>query len=221
MRVATKCATVLTALSLTVSAGAQVGPRMPGTNGILHPAVGAGAVYEDQGPEQGATATEVYVVGKEDFQGQTAYWIETCTHDRRGDSRVMKMLMILEGSNAGAKRVIMSINGRFYEIRADPTIGQMAKTSPHDILNDKSVVRVGTETVTVPAGTYSCEHYRASDSSWDVWVSDKISPWGLVKSISKGSTRVLVRQITDAQTKITGPVEVFDPTKMVQPKSRP
>ena len=35
---------------------------------------------------------------------------------------------------------------------------------------------VGTETITVPAGTFSCDHYRNDTKNSDVWVSDKVSP---------------------------------------------
>ena len=41
--------------------------------------------------------------------------------------------------------------------------------------------RVGTETISVPAGTFVCEHYRMTDGSGDIWFSPKVSPWGLVK----------------------------------------
>jgi outer membrane lipoprotein-sorting protein len=224
MRVARKCAAVLAALSLAVPVWAQFGgPRMPGMSGIYHPVVGQGAAYEMQGREQGMKDFEVAVVGKEDFQGQTGYWLETSFQEPRGGAMVMKMLMVMEGPNPGAKRMIMLMNGQAYEFPMNSPMmgGQMAKSAPHDIRNDKSIVKVGTETITVPAGTFSCEHYRASDGSSDVWVSDKISPWGLVKSVSKDSTMVLSRQITDAKTKITGPVKPFDPMQMMQQQQRP
>jgi hypothetical protein len=131
----------------------------------------------------------------------------------------MKMLMVMEGPNPGAKRMIMMMNGRAFEMPMNNPMmgGQMSKQVPRDLRNDKSVVHVGTETITVPAGTYSCEHYRSSDGAYDVWVSEKVSPWGLVKSIRKDVvTYVLTRQITDAKTKITGPVQPFNPMEMMQ-----
>jgi hypothetical protein len=135
----------------------------------------------------------------------------------------MKSLWVSEGPNPGTKRVIMLMNGQAYEFPMNNPMmgGQMAKSAPHDISNDKSWVRVGTETITVPAGTFSCEHYRAADGSSEGWLSDKISPWSLVKSVGKDSNMVLVRQITDAKTKITGPVKPFDPMQMMQQQQRP
>jgi len=38
----------------------------------------------------------------------------------------------------------------------------------------------------------------------------------LVKSVSKDTSMVLARQITDAKTNITGPVKPFDPMQMMQ-----
>jgi hypothetical protein len=222
MRVAAKCAAVLAAVSLAVPAGAQFGPRMPSMSGIFHPVVGQGAAYEMQGREQGK-GFEVAVVGKEDFQGQTGYWLEMTFQDPRGGAMVMKTLWVPEGPNAGTKRVIMLMNGQAYEFPMNNPMmgGRMAQSAPHDIRSDKTIVRVGTETITVPAGTFTCDHYRASDSSSDAWISDKVAPWGLVKSVGKDSNMVLVRQITDAKTKITGPVRPFDPMQMMQQQQRP
>jgi len=219
MRVARKCAAVLAALSLGVPVWAQFGgPRMSGMNGIFHPVVGQGAAYDMQGRGGQVQTMEISVVGKEDFQGQTGYWLETSFQDMHNGPMAMKMLMVMEGPNPGTKRMIMMMNGQAYEFPMNSPMmgGKMAESAPHDIRNDKSIVRVGTETVTVPAGTFTCEHYRASDGSTDAWISDKISPWGLVKSVSKESSMVLSRQITDAKTKITGPVKPFDPMQMMQ-----
>ncbi len=43
---------------------------------------------------------------------------------------------------------------------------------------------VGTESVTVPAGTFSCEHWRNDKSNSDIWTSDKVTPFGMVKEVS-------------------------------------
>ena len=48
---------------------------------------------------------------------------------------------------------------------------------------------VGNESITIPAGTFACKHYRskvvpddAKSPIMDMWVSDKVAPTGLVKS---------------------------------------
>src|SRR5882724_4273852 len=73
---------------------------------------------------------------------------------------------------------------------------------------------VGSESITVPAGAFSCQHWKKDEGVGDVWVNDKISPFGMVKSISSGETMVLVKVITDAKDRITGPVTTFDPGQM-------
>lgn len=223
MRVAATGAAVLIALSLAVPAGAQFGMRTPGMSGIFHPVVGEGAAYQMQGRQQGMNGFEVAVVGKEDFQGQTAYWIETSFQDPHGGAGASKMLMVMGGPNSGVKRMIVLMNGQAYEFPMDSPMmsGQMSKSAPQDIRNDKAIVRVGTETITVPAGTFSCEHYRSSDSSSEFWISDKVSPWGLVKSVSKDTSMVLARQITGATSKITGPVRPFDPSDFMRQQQHP
>jgi hypothetical protein len=75
---------------------------------------------------------------------------------------------------------------------------------------------VGTETITVPAGTFSCEHWTDDDGKGDVWVSSKISPMGMVKSVESGRTMVLTKVISDAKTKINGTPVKFDPKMMMQ-----
>lgn len=218
MRWAAKCAAIIGVIILAAPVGAQFGMRTPGMSGVFHPVVGQGAAYEMQGRQPGMNSFEVAVVGKEDYQGATGYWLETSFSDPRGGMGVSKMLMVMEGPNPGAKRMIMMMNGQAYEFPLNSPMmgGRMAQSAPHDLRNDKSIVRVGTETITVPAGTFACDHYRSSDSSSEFWISDKVAPWGLVKMVGKDSSMVLTRQITGATSKITGPVKPFDPSQFMQ-----
>ena len=63
---------------------------------------------------------------------------------------------------------------------------------------------MGTESVTTPAGTFSCQHWHSNKDGSDVWISDKVSPWKLVKMTGTKDNMILVRVITDAKTHITG-----------------
>jgi hypothetical protein len=90
----------------------------------------------------------------------------------------------------------------------------MQQSTPKDV-HDKAEV-VGTESVTVPAGTFTCEHLREKDGSSDVWISDKVSPWSLVKYQDSKSTMVLTKVITDAKDRITGTPKKFDPMQMMR-----
>lgn len=48
--------------------------------------------------------------------------------------------------------------------------------------------RLGQETITIPAGTVACDHYRLErpEQHLEFWISDKASPIGLVRLISAG-----------------------------------
>ena len=74
---------------------------------------------------------------------------------------------------------------------------------------------MGTEDVTTPAGTFSCEHYPG-EGPGDVWLSTKVTPWGLVKASGNGQTIVVDRVITDAKDHITGTPKPFDPAEMMR-----
>jgi len=66
----------------------------------------------------------------------------------------------------------------------------------------------------VPAGTFLCEHYRSKSGKTpaDVWVSTKISPYGLVKMVSEDSTLVLTKVLANETTHIKG-----EPQKLEMP----
>jgi hypothetical protein len=76
--------------------------------------------------------------------------------------------------------------------------------------------KVGMEPISVPAGTYLCQHWKKDSGVGDVWASDKITPMGMVKSVQEHETMVLVKVISGATDHITGPVTKFDPQIMRQ-----
>lgn len=67
---------------------------------------------------------------------------------------------------------------------------------------------LGTETVTVPAGTFETRHYRDQETGGEVWV-DADLPFGMVKAVTKEGEMVLTGHGTDAKSRITEtPVEM-------------
>jgi hypothetical protein len=54
------------------------------------------------------------------------------------------------------------------------------------------------------------------DGSGDAWISDKVSPWGLVKMQENERTTVLAKVIADAKDRIIGTPTKFDPTQMMR-----
>ncbi|HKO05656.1 MAG TPA: hypothetical protein VJW51_12945 [Candidatus Acidoferrales bacterium] len=216
MRMGRWIISTLVVVSLAIPGWAQFGPRTPQMSGIWHPVVGAGAAYQVTDHDGSKKEMEIAVVGQEKVDGQDAYWIEMSFQDPHGGPGAMKTLTVMGGPNPGAKKVIMQMNGQAFEMPINnPRMSGQAKSAGTDLSKGGGQV-VGTETITTPAGTFECEHYRANDPPSDVWISAKVSPWGMVKSQSKDSNMLLIRVITEAKTKITGPVQQFDPMKMMQ-----
>ena len=54
------------------------------------------------------------------------------------------------------------------------------------------------------------------DGSGNTWVTTKVSPFGVVKHEGTDSTMVLTKVITDAQDKIVGTPQPFNPMQMMQ-----
>jgi hypothetical protein len=55
--------------------------------------------------------------------------------------------------------------------------------------NDPARKFVGKEPITTPAGTFACRHYRRG--AYDIWLSDKVQPIGLVKKSGLGVIETL------------------------------
>jgi len=205
------------ALGFVAPASAQIpGMRQaPQLRGLFNPIVGAGAQYQVQrGPNDANKMTvEVDVVGKEPAGGKDGYWLEMTAATNMGEM-VMKMLTVPDGPNISFQKMILQMNGG----PAMEMPSQMARTGqqsePVDI-RDKAD-DLGTESVTVPAGTFSAHHYRMKDSSGDFWLSEQVSPYGLVKGDGKDFNVVLLKTVTGATDKITGTPVPFNPALLMQ-----
>jgi hypothetical protein len=207
------------AFALSATANAQMGGMMrqgPQPRGLFNPIVGSGAQYEIQSTNGKSMAMEIDVVGKESVGGVDAYWFETVmANPQMGGNIVMKVLTVPAGGNATVTKMIMQMGNR-PPMEMPSQMTQMAqggqKQTPTDIRGEAE--DVGSESVTTPAGTFTCEHYRMKDGSGDSWISDKVSPYGLIKHQGKDSTMVLTKIVTDAKDKITGTPVPFNPMMM-------
>ena len=197
------------------AASAQMGMRQsPMPNGVFNPMIGSGSQYEITSGDSRKTVVELAIVGKESVNGKDGYWLETTTSGTPMGDMVMKTLTVVDGSNMVISRTIMQMPGH-------PPMEMSTQMSRMGRQNQTADIRsqaddVGVESVTTPAGTFSCHHYRMKDGSGDTWVSDKVAPFGVVKHEGKGSTMVLTKVISDAKDKITGTPQPFDPMKMMQ-----
>jgi len=205
-------------LSVTAaSAKAQMGMGMrqaPMPRGIFNAVVGSGGEYEITTADGHMTKIGYAIVGKETVNGKDAYWMEWTTSGMGNGEMVMKVLIALDGSNTATSRVIMQMPGR-------PPMEMPSQMNRMNSQAQSADIRttaddVGSESVTVPAGTFTCEHYRMKDGSGDTWVSSKVSPLGVVKHQGKDSTMVLTKVITDAKDKIIGIPQMFNPAMMMQ-----
>jgi hypothetical protein len=217
-----KNATILAALALcallpTTNAQAQMA-RVPTPKGIFNPVVGSGAEYEIDKKDGTKSTLQIAIVGKESAEGKDAYWFEISADDPRGGTIVAKDLIVVDGNSSHVAKLVMLMPGRGpIEIpmgMAEHT--PMAQPPPEDIRTHAD--DLGSESVTVPAGTFTCEHYRGKDNDGtDVWVSKDVPPYGLVKMADKNKdqTVLLIKTDKNVQDKITGTPTQFNPSMMM------
>jgi hypothetical protein len=179
--------------------------------GVFNPVVGAGAEYEMQGDTGKKTTIEFAIVGKESVEGQEGYWLEfTISGTPMGDM-VVKNLAVVSNGNMTMNKIIMQMPGRPpMEMPAQMSRNQVNLADVRNKADD-----LGTESVTTPAGTFSCHHYKMKDGSGEAWVTESVHPFGLVKGVQNGSTTVLVKTLADVQDKITGTPQPFNPMMMM------
>lgn len=189
----------------TLPVGGQSVFRPPQMPGVFQPVVGSGATYHIATAQNRDTQFTYAVVGKEG----DAYWMEIRSATARG-SIVMKQLMSVPngGQTPQILRMIVQTAGQPpMEMPVSMFNGATAQAQAPSAAGSRALgEKVGTETVTVPAGTFECEHYRSASNgkNSDVWVSAKISPYGLVKMIS-GETRMELQKVLANETsQITG-----------------
>jgi hypothetical protein len=192
--------------------GAQQGPRFYGD---FKPVVGAWSEYQSTFNGQPPMKMKVGIVGKEGPD----YWYETVV---QGETRMVSKMLVSGNPNdkANLKRMIVKAgNDQAMEMDTASMMArkQAAKAKPVA----PKVIDKGMEKVTVPAGTFQARHlqYQEGADVVDAWVSDKVSPYGLVKSKSKDMEMVLTGQGTGAKTLITETPKKFTMPQM--PKGMP
>ena len=212
-------------LALAATASAQMGMggmgMAGGFRGVWNPVVGAGGLYETQnqrqGPGGGTSQMQIAIVGQETVNGKTGYWLEmTMDNPRGGGITYMKFLYVLDAGKMQILRMVIQPPGRSpIEMPVGGMGGMMGNRQPPPQAADisKEAQDLGSESVMVPAGTFTTEHYKHSDGS-DVWVSPTVPPWGLVKLTSANSNMTLLKVVTGATDMITGTPQTFDPGQM-------
>jgi hypothetical protein len=194
------------------AARAQMGMnffKKPALADFFKPVVGSGAVYEtlESDGSSNKAPMEMAIVGREMLGMKEAYWLEVSIHEKSVNGTIYSKVLISK-DDFQTHRIVFQMPGA-------PAMEMPQNNSGRD--SDKigkdldQWTQVGTETVTVPGGTFVCQHWKKKDGKNEIWVSDKVTPFGMVKEIGSGSPQVLVKIITDAKDHITGPVTPFDP----------
>jgi hypothetical protein len=216
-----RCCLGFAALAICLFVASTVSAQMgmdlfkkPAIAKAFNPVVGKGAQYlntSTSGTPAKTSTMEISIVGKESVEGKDGYWMEFVSTTEKNQLSAGKALFTKDDFQF--HRMIVQIPGQgAMEMPFNPTAADRGKTQ--DSMNDWH--SVGTESVTVPAGTFSCEHWRNDKSNADLWTSDKVTPFGMVKEVDRNSSMVLTKVIADAQDRITGPVTKFDLQQMMQ-----
>jgi hypothetical protein len=207
---------LLAMVALALPLAAQMGMQVPTLSGIWRPVVGTGSVYEIT-REGNKTNMEFAVIAKEDIAGKTGYWVESSMIEPKGGEIIIKVLETVDGNAISYSKSVIQMPGQG-PMEMDMNMMNMGGRRPAQTEVDfrTKAELVGTESITVPAGTFSCEHYRMKDGSGDGWISDKVSPWSLVKMQDKQRTIVLAKVTMDAKDRITGTPTKFDPMQMMR-----
>jgi hypothetical protein len=188
--------------------------KKPAIADIFKPTVGSGAVYETERDQKKSTL-EMTVVGQEAVNGKDAYWLEFGHADQTGVMSYGKMLVTRDDFQF--HRMIFQRPGQPpMEMPMNPNSAQQSRTT--DELEKWH--KVGTETITVPAGTFVCDHWVKDDGKGDAWASSKVTPMSLVKETTPTNSMTLVKVISDAKDHITGTPMKFDPEAMRRQRSQ-
>ena len=192
------------ALTTTLAAQMNLNPfKKPNITDIFHPVVGCGAAYEIHHTDNSGEPMhmEMVVVGTEMVGTQQGYWMEMGHQDRKtGQISYIKMLVTME----------MPFNAMAGDSKKNQMQEELEKWH-----------KVGMEPVTVPAGTFLCQHWKKDSGVGDVWASDKVTPLSMVKSVQEHETMTLQKTISGATGHITGPVTKFDPQEMMRQRQQP
>jgi len=189
--------------------------KKPNIADIFKPVVANGAVYETQRTDQeGAPKQplEMAVVGRESFEGKEAYWLEFAHTDARSGSLGYAKMLMTKDDFQPHRMIVQQPGKPAMELPLHAGMHERMHKPKEEALEKWHLA--GSESITVPAGTFSCQHWKKDEGVGDVWTTDKVSPFGMVKYLSSGETMVLVKVITDAKDHITGPVQTSDPEEM-------
>jgi hypothetical protein len=173
------------------------------------PVVGGWSEYQMTGKGEQPSKMKIAIVGKEGDD----YWYETVMETKREGRMIFKMLV------SGNPEDQKSIKRMIVKMGDEPAMEmpvQMMQGSKDQGQRGKTIDK-GTESIKVPAGTFTAQHmqYQDGETVVDTWVYKDVSPYGMVKSQSKESEMVLLGYGTGAKTLITETPKKFEMPQML------
>ncbi len=190
--------------------GMGMGMMPPAVDGVWNPVVGSAATYDMVGKDGKHSTLTIAVVGKEEIEGQSGFWVEYPIPGTGDDQppTVMQMFMVKNGETVSAARMVIQTGGRGPMLISGQMMGMMAGRSGTAAPTPRADVRegaesLGAESVPVGAGRIDSMHFKTKEGS-HVWLSPNAGPWGLVKSTSADTSMTLVKVNTDAKSHVVG-----------------
>ncbi len=182
----------------------------------FNPVLGCWAEYQVTEKGESPSKMKLAIVGKEG----DAYWYETVIETKEEGRTVSKMLV--SGNPEDQKNIKRMIVKMGDEPAMEMPI-QMLQASKDEGQKGKTIDK-GTETIKVPAGTFTARHiqYQHEGLLEDTWLHKDISPYGVVRSQSKDFEMILLGYGTGAKTQITETPQKVDMPGMpgVLPKGK-
>jgi len=190
---------------------AQFGSSGPRFYTDFKPVVGGWSEYQITRKNGESSKMKIAIVGQEG----DAYWYETVMEGGRQEGNIAKMLV--SGNPGELKNVKRLIVKRGSKPAMEMPIGMMQQSAEQQSQQRKgNMIEKGTESITVPAGTFTVQHmqYQDGETLVDGWVYKDVSPYGVVKSRSKDFEMVLMGYGTGAKTLITETPKKFEMPEM-------
>ena len=205
---------IVLTLTLVQLAEAQFGKSAgPKFYSDFKPVVGGWSEYQMTPKGEPPSKMKIAVVGKEG----DAYWYETVMEAKREGWVITKILV--SGDPSDQKNIKRMIFKSGNEPAMEMPVQMMEQPSTQKGQPGK-VIDKGTETVKVPAGTFKTQHMQYHNGEVaDSWIYKDISPYGMIKSVSKDFEMVLIGYGTGAKTLITETPQKFEMPQM--PEGRP
>ncbi len=184
--------------------------------------VGQWADYETDAPFVKSLNSRYAIVGEEDYDGTTHYWLEFNVSNPIGNTIMQVLIPSYPYQPTAISGLIMQLAPDFVMQYPKDMAGTMSGQGADNLsaptaqaCNESELV--GEESVTVPAGTFDAVRVEAQlgGVKQDIWISDQV-PFGIVKiADGNGDGLQLMGHGMDATSSVTG-----TPMKFGQPPAQ-